>query len=100
LTSVKPLAIQLGIAAAGLVTLTAAPPVEGKMLLVPLTPAAARALPHHALSSGATIVEIGPIANSLVVRGQRSAIFERMLVNGVLVLSAAPSGCGAARTFK
>jgi hypothetical protein len=71
------------------------PPAAGRMLLVPLSAAAAARLAPLAVSGGAALVAAGPLRGSLVVAGERqriSAAFERY---AVLILAAPPALCGA-----
>jgi hypothetical protein len=72
-----------------------APPSEGMMMLVPLSPAAARALPSLALRDDTRLVAAGSIPGSLLVYGRRDALAGRLLAHGVVTMASPPGGCGA-----
>lgn len=74
--------------------LVLAPPVQGRMLLVPLFgQASASAV---AVDAGARLVARGRFGGSLVVMGERGRLGPAALLQGVLVLSAPALLCGAA----
>lgn len=79
----------------GLIGLYALPPAHGRMLLVPLTQGAKRALAPVAVAQGARLVARGPFAGSLVVEGDRHHLAPALLRRGVIALSADMGGCGA-----
>ena len=71
-----------------------APPSQGQMLLVPMTEAAAAALPRLATANESRIVGRGPVAGSLVIEGRRAALFMAALSSAMLVIAAPQVGCG------
>ena len=72
------------------------PPRHGEILLVSATGQARGDLVDLALQSQAALVGAGPIAGSLVVRGDRSAIAADALAQGVIPLAASRLICGDA----
>lgn len=90
--------IQTGAVIAAMVGFAFAPPARGRMLLVPLSPGSAAALPAAAVNGGARLLGVGPIAGSLVVVGQRARLNGVSLADGVIILSAPPLLCGSAAT--
>jgi hypothetical protein len=70
-----------------------APPAEGSMMLVPLTPAAAQALPSLALTGETKLVSSGPLPGSLLVYGRRADLAGRLLAHATLTLASPPGGC-------
>lgn len=89
------LSVQLTVLAGSALAL-AAPPANGKMLLLPLGSGAARTMIATAVDRQARLVGPGPLAGSFVVSGRRDALAGPMLRNGVLVFAAPPAGCGEA----
>jgi hypothetical protein len=85
---------QIVIGCAGLLLLVAVPPAHGRMLLIPYSTSAATGLVAVALSNGARLIEEGPFPGSLVVSGDRAALFPAMLRQGVLVTASPSAGCG------
>lgn len=71
-----------------------APPVSGKMILVPVWPGADRGMLVLAIGKDALLVGSGPLPHSFVISGDRGAILGAMLRHGVLVLAAPPAACG------
>ena len=72
-----------------------APPAEGAMMLVPLTPGAARALPSLALTRDTKLVSSGPLPGSLLVYARRADLAGRLLAHATLTLASPPGGCSA-----
>ncbi|MBC9034941.1 hypothetical protein IAG41_21325 [Sphingomonas sp. JC676] len=70
------------------------PPARGKMILIPIWPGAERGMLALAIDEHALLIGQGPLSNSFVVFGERSAIAAGMLRRGVLVLAAPPAACG------
>ena len=70
-----------------------APPAQGMMMLVPLSPAAARALPALALHDGTRLVATGPLPGSLLVYARRAGLVGRLLAHGVVPVASPPGGC-------
>jgi hypothetical protein len=70
------------------------PPMQGKMILVPLWPGAEQGMIAHAIAGRALLVGSGPLPNSFVISADRSAIVGPMLRRGVVVLAAPPAACG------
>jgi len=85
---------QTGVALASLVGFAFAPPDHGRMLLLPLTDAAAAEVPSMALDRHALLVAPGPIRGSLVVIAERGGLERAALAKGILVLSAPSLLCG------
>ena len=70
-----------------------APPASGRILLVPLARTDASHVAARALSGGALLLGSGPLAGSLVVVGDRSAIAASVAGGHVLMLAAPLAGC-------
>jgi hypothetical protein len=86
--------VQLVAVVASLVAIALYPPPQGKMLLVPVWPGAEQGLAARAVKAGARLVDRGPLANTLVISGDRAAIWSAMASSGVLTLAAPTGGCG------
>lgn len=91
-------ALQCIAISAMLVALAFAPPVQGRMILVPLAPGSAQGMIARATQSGALLVGQGPLPGSFVVDGKSGALFASMLARGVLVITAPPASCGSGVT--
>lgn len=89
-----PLVAQLLLALAGLAAFAFAPPARGPILLLPLTAKARADLPGIAVGSGARLVGQGPIAGSLVVRGERARLGSALLRRGIVTIAAPAMLCG------
>lgn len=87
--------VQLGLALAALCAFAFAPPAQGRMLLVPLTAAAADSAAASARASGALLLGRGPLPGSLVVMGVRDDFGALPLAGGILIMSAPVLLCGA-----
>lgn len=85
---------QLVLTACAIPALALAPPVEGRILLLPLTPGSADRLAARAIATGARLVSVGPTAGSLIVAGPRARLVPAMLAAGVLPLAADALACG------
>jgi len=72
------------------------PPAIGRMLLIPLTDAAAARIASRAVSGGAALIATGPVHGSLVVSGERGKLSAAFADNAVLIFAAPPAICGAA----
>jgi hypothetical protein len=70
------------------------PPAAGKMLLIPLTDAAAARIVPLALAGGAALIATGPVHGSLVVSGERRRISAAFARTGIVILAAPPVACG------
>lgn len=88
-----PVVAQALIGVGALVAFAAAPPVEGKMMLVSLSGASTDRIAGLALESGMQIVDRGP-NGSLVVAGRAGDIIGTALRHGVIVIAAPAAGCG------
>lgn len=88
------LTVQLAAAAVSMGAIAFCPPARGQMMLVPIWPGAELGLEARAIDAGARLVDRGPLPNSLVISGLRSAVAPTMLSHGVLIMSAPASGCG------
>ncbi len=71
----------------------AAPPASGRMLLLPLDGGGRDELARVATDAGAALVDVGPIQDSLIVSGSRSALLGAMMRGRMLVLRATAGGC-------
>ena len=84
-----------GLLTAGvLATLSVAPPPRGAMLLVSVTGMPPGEILQRTMPAGAVPLSAGPVASSMVVRGERGAIMAAALPAGILVFDAADSICG------
>lgn len=86
-----------GQAALPLACLTAigfVPPQQGRVLLVPTSQGAQKALIEVATSHGARLVARGPLDGSMIVEGARSDLATALLSHGILPLRAPRGGCG------
>jgi len=95
-THIALFAVQLSLALVGLAAFAFAPPVSGAMLLVPLTAQARANLPALAIDSGVRLLGQGPVAGSLVVRGDRARLGTALLRRGIVPLAAPEIICGRA----
>nr|WP_047166645.1 hypothetical protein [Sphingomonas sp. Y57] len=86
--------VQIGAVVAAMIGLAFAPPARGRMLLVPLSAAAAARLPAAALADGAKLLGAGPVPGSLVVVADRAQLGKVSPGDGVIILSAPPLLCG------
>ena len=91
---------QCGIGVATLGAMTLPPPVIGKMLLVPLTPAAKIALVPLATERGARLIATGPLPGSLVVSANGATIVGPLFQHGILTIAAPPAGCFTATEIR
>jgi len=78
---------------AGAGMLIIAPPANGAMMLVPLGPQAANALPLLALVGDVRLLARGPLPGSLLVHGSRRA--RTLLRHGIVTLASPPALCGS-----
>jgi hypothetical protein len=85
---------QMLLTAAVMAGLSVAPPPRGAMLLVSLTGMPRGQILQRTMRVGAIPLGAGPVANSMMVRGERSAIVAAALPAGILVLDAPDSVCG------
>jgi hypothetical protein len=69
-----------------------APPARGRILLLPLAPGSDAHIASLAIAGGARIVGTGPL-HSLVVDGERAALWRPMLRAGVVLMAPPPVGC-------
>jgi hypothetical protein len=76
-------------------TLALYPPVRGKMILIPLTDAAAARVVPMALAGGAAVIATGPLRGSLVISGERRRLSVGLAATGILLLAAPSAVCGA-----
>ncbi len=70
--------------------LTLRPPVEGAMLVIPLSDGARAALPQNVIDRGGQLVRMGSIPGSFVVHGRRNSLAQP----GMLLIAADDTGCG------
>jgi hypothetical protein len=84
---------------AGIVLVFAAlaffPPMAGRTILIPLG-----GDPHRvftiAFANGASLVERGPLAGSIVIQGRRGDMLGTLYHDHILMLAAPYAGCGGA----
>lgn len=86
---------QLCLVATALVAFAFAPPAQGRMLLVPLTAAAASSMAAGAREAGALLLGRGPLPGSLVVMGTREHFGPLTLARGILIVAVPARLCGA-----
>ena len=87
------LVAQFCLAAGTVGWLLVAPPALGAMMLVPLTPGAARTLLETSLDGGNRLLGQGPLPGSIILYGRRSPLAWRMLARGVLTVASDSRGC-------
>lgn len=91
--SLAPVVIQALLVFGSVALLPMAPPVSGRMLLVPLGGEASIALPRLAINAGARLVEHGPWTGSFIVEGRRDALLPILISHHILMLGALGGGC-------
>ena len=77
-----------------LAALSVAPPPRGAMLLVSLTGMPPGEILQRTMPVGAVPLGAGPVAGSIMVRGERAAIVAEAVPAGILVFDAPDSVCG------
>ena len=83
------LAAQIVLGAATILFVSAAPPVRGTMLAVPLA-----GTPAHTLLGGAVWLRgAGPLPGSLVIESRDRRVFAKAARRGIILLAAQASGC-------
>ncbi len=70
-----------------------APPAEGNMLLVPVSPQSEGRIVALALTRGASVIQRGPLPSSVIVYGRRDRLFGPLARAGVLTLAGGAVGC-------
>ncbi|MDI1296541.1 MAG: hypothetical protein PSY12_11770 [bacterium] len=88
-----PLFGQIVLLIVGLAGLYVYPPARGRMLLVPLNGAARMTLVPLAVSGGARLIAVGPLAGSLLVEGRRDRLAGALLSHAIVPLAARAGGC-------
>jgi hypothetical protein len=78
----------------GLLALAFWPPQEGRLIVVPLTRAAASELLPRALTGQSRLIGSGPLGGSYVLWGRRGAVQDALRGQASLVFAAPRSGCG------
>jgi hypothetical protein len=91
------IALQSAVAVLLLGGLLLSPPTQGPMMLVPMTAAAARALPALALRGDTRLIATGPLPGSLLVYGRRADLALPMIRHATLTLGSPAAGCTATR---
>lgn len=81
----------------GLGCLYLAPPVEGRIMLLPVTAQGRTLAASVAVAHGARIVAAGPWAGSMLVDGRRDRLVAPLLARGVVTVAARAIGCGGAQ---
>lgn len=84
------LASQLALILGGGGWLTLRPPVEGAMLMIPVSDAARARLPHSVIDRGGQLLRMGAIPGSFVVHGRRDALAQPAM----LLIAADVAACG------
>jgi hypothetical protein len=85
--------MQASVCVLGTAVMLLAPPASGEVLLVPLTATGAARMPALATTDGTRMIARGPVAGSIVVRGDGYRIARRMIASGILAISASTAGC-------
>ncbi len=85
--------LQVGGIVMGLTALAFAPPVSGRMLLVPVTARAAIELVPLAVGAGSLLLQPGPLPRSYVVMGD-ARLAAATSGHAIITLAAPPAGCG------
>lgn len=70
--------------------LTLRPPVEGAMLMIPLSDTARSRLPQSVIDRGGQLLTMGAIPGSFVVHGRRDALAQPAM----LLIAADAAACG------
>lgn len=81
---------QLALVLGGVGWLTLRPPVEGAMLMIPLSDTARAALPQRVIDRGGQLLKMGVLPGSFVVHGRRDALAQ----SDMLLIAADDAGCG------
>jgi len=89
------LTAQLALGGAILACAALWPPHEGRMLLIPVTPAAANHMLARAIDGGAALLGSGPLPGSFVVSARHPALASALRNRAVLILAAPPALCGS-----
>ncbi len=84
------LAGQVALVLGGVGWLTLRPPVEGTMLMIPLSKAARARLPQSVIGRGGQLIRMGPIPGSFVVHGRHAALSQ----TDMLLIAADDARCG------
>lgn len=84
------LASQLMLVLGGIGWLTLRPPVEGAMLMIPLSRAAQARLPQSVIDRGGQLLGMGAVPGSFVVHGRHAALSQP----DMLLIAADDRGCG------
>ncbi|PKP93456.1 MAG: hypothetical protein CVT77_05640 [Alphaproteobacteria bacterium HGW-Alphaproteobacteria-16] len=87
---------QISVAVSGLVLIAFYPPAHGPMLLIALDGRDGARLAGAAIATGAQLRGRGPMANMLIVDGDRARLMTAMTHQGTLVIAAPASWCGSA----
>lgn len=85
---------QLALVILAIPLLYAAPPAQGRILLVPVTAEARAGMAPLAIANGARLVAAGPWKGSLLVDGEGAALALPLIVRGIVPLAARIGGCG------
>lgn len=89
-------AVQCLVGIAALIAMARPPLTTGKILLVPLTPAAGGALAPLAVGHGARLISAGPLPGSLIVFADGRTLVPPLLRQGIVSLASPAAGCAAA----
>lgn len=93
-----PLLLQglLAVGALGVVSLM--PPRAGAILIVSMTGQSEGEIARWAIAHQARLIGPGPFAHSLVVEGERAALFGASIGERAILLPGTEAGCGEAAT--
>ena len=89
-------AVQCLIGIAALMAMARPPLTTGKILLVPLTPAAGGTLAPLAVAHGARLIGTGPLPGSLIVFADGRTLIPPLLRQGIVSVASPSAGCTAA----
>lgn len=86
---------QISVVACGLILIAFYPPAHGPMLLIAMDGRDGARLAGAAIASGAQLRGRGPMANMLIVDGDRARLMALTMQQRTLVIAAPVSWCGA-----
>lgn len=84
------LAGQIALVLGGVGWLTLRPPVEGAMLMIPLSESARARLPQSVIDRGGQLLNMGLLPGSFVVHGRHAALSQA----DMLLIAADDASCG------
>lgn len=87
--------VQCSAVAVAMAVVALRPPESGRMLLVPIWSGSEGRAAQLAVNSGATLIGVGPLRGSVVVRGKRADLAGLAWHDNILMMAAPSAGCGA-----